>query len=70
MGVLRSEDGVRALARMAGSRSNSIIRAGFSTGAELDSLRFCFETVRCDTLAAGAELVVHRMAGFGRCPAC
>jgi len=37
---------------------------------EIDSLRFCFEAACRDTLAAGAELVIHRIAGRGRCPEC
>jgi len=46
------------------------MEVGDLAGVEVDALRFCFEAARRDTLAAGAELVIHRIAGRGRCPAC
>lgn len=35
-----------------------------------DSLRFCFEVCAKDTVLEGAELLLEKVAGVGRCRAC
>jgi len=54
----------------AGAVTSVELEVGELAGVELDSLRFCFETARRDTLAAEAELVIDSVAGLGRCPSC
>ena len=46
------------------------IEVGRLAGVEIDALEFCFEVARRDTLAAGAELVIHDIPGVGHCPDC
>ena len=46
------------------------VEVGTLAGIEVDSLRFCFEIARRDTLAHGAELVIHEIPGRGRCVEC
>ena len=46
------------------------VEIGRLAGVELESLTFCFEAARRDTLAAGAELVIHDLPGRGRCRGC
>lgn len=60
----------RARGARAGAVTAVELEVGELAGVEIDSLRFCFEAARRDTLAAGAELIIHRIAGLGRCPAC
>ncbi len=50
---------------------NSIeLEVGQLAGIELDSLHFCFGVACKNTMAAGAELVVHSIAGKGYCSEC
>jgi len=50
---------------------NSIeLEVGDLAGVEVDSLMFCFETARRNTMAAEGELVVQSVPGRGRCPRC
>lgn len=50
---------------------NSIeLEIGQLAGIEIDSLKFCFEVARKDTMAADAELIIHEIPGLGYCPHC
>jgi len=50
---------------------NSIeLEIGQLAGIELESLKFCFEVARRDTMADGAELVIRDIPGLGHCPRC
>ena len=59
-------------ARSAGATViNSVeIEVGALAGVEVDSLEFCFEVARKDTLAANASLVIHEIPGLGHCSDC
>jgi hydrogenase nickel incorporation protein HypA/HybF len=46
------------------------LRLGEMSGVETDSLEFCFESLVKDTIAAGAELVLHHIPLRGRCQKC
>lgn len=63
---------VEEQARAADARViNSIeLEIGQLAGIELDSLNFCFEAARRDTLAESAELVIRDIPGRGHCPEC
>ena len=65
-------DVVEEQARLGGAKViNTIeIEVGELAGVEIPSLEFCFEAARKNTLAAGAELVIHVIPGRGDCPAC
>jgi hydrogenase nickel incorporation protein HypA/HybF len=43
---------------------------GTLAGVEIESLRFCFEAARAETVAAHAELRIEVIEGRGRCAAC
>jgi hydrogenase nickel incorporation protein HypA/HybF len=50
---------------------NSIeLEVGELAGIEVDSLMFCFEAARRQTLAADGELVIRSVPGRGRCLRC
>ncbi len=68
-GILRiAEDEARAAeARVI----NSIeLEIGQLAGIEIESLNFCFDVARRDTMAAEAALVIHDIPGLGFCPTC
>ncbi len=46
------------------------VRVGRLSHLAPESLRFCFEVLKRDTLAAGADLVIHQIPLCQRCPAC
>ena len=47
------------------------IEVGELAGVEIHALEFCFETARSmSTLTRGAALVIHPVAGTGRCETC
>ncbi len=46
------------------------VRVGRATGVEPEALRFAFDCSREGTPAAGAELVIERVAVGGCCSAC
>lgn len=46
------------------------LEVGRLSGVEPDALRFCFEAIRRDTLAADAKLVLTVVPGLARCRAC
>jgi len=46
------------------------LRVGSATGVDSESLRFAFECSRAGTPAAGAELVIERVAVGGSCRSC
>ncbi len=47
-----------------------ILEIGELAAVEVDALRFCLDVVLQDTPAAGAAVVVERVAGAGWCPVC
>jgi len=50
---------------------NSItVELGQLAGVEKQSLAFCFETARRDTLAADGQLIIEEIPGRGHCPVC
>ena len=63
---------VEEQARQAEARViNSIeLEVGHLAGIELDSLLFCFESAKQDSMARTAKLVVDEIPGEGRCPEC
>ena len=46
------------------------ISVGRFTHVVPDSLRFCFDLIKADTVAAGAELEIVSVPLAARCPAC
>ncbi len=46
------------------------IEVGALAGVEIPSLEFCFSAAKAETMAAGAELVVHEIPGRGWCEGC
>lgn len=66
-------DIAREQAMQAGAvRVNRVeIEVGELAGVLTESLAFCWDSVRREEpLLATAELVIHTVAGAGRCPAC
>ncbi|MFI5335736.1 MAG: hydrogenase maturation nickel metallochaperone HypA [Opitutales bacterium] len=47
-----------------------VLRIGVLSGVEPDSLRFAFEAVTRDTIAAGAELAIESVPARAYCAAC
>lgn len=46
------------------------LQVGMLGHAEPEALRFCFDAVTRDTVAAGAALEIHLVAGAGWCTRC
>jgi hydrogenase nickel incorporation protein HypA/HybF len=67
---------ILAIAQQQGQEAGAVtinrieIEVGALAGVEIPSLEFCFGVARTETLAAGAELVVHEIPGRGWCPVC
>ncbi len=50
--------------------SKVVIALGEAAAVDAESLRFCFPITAADTIAAGAELVIDRIALKASCEAC
>jgi hydrogenase nickel incorporation protein HypA/HybF len=50
------------------SRINVVV--GNRSGVSADSLRFCFDALKEDTIAGSAELVIEETTATARCTAC
>ncbi|WP_019819100.1 hydrogenase maturation nickel metallochaperone HypA/HybF [Saccharomonospora saliphila] len=63
---------VRAVVEHTGGDRVLVVRLeiGALSGVEVDSVRFCFDAVTRGTPLDGAELVVDRPEGRGRCRPC
>lgn len=46
------------------------VEVGTLAGIEIPSLEFCFQAARTQIVGEQAELVIRRVEGRGRCPAC
>lgn len=46
------------------------IVVGNLAGIVTDSLRFCFDAIKKDTMAEGAELLIEEVVATARCPEC
>jgi hydrogenase nickel incorporation protein HypA/HybF len=47
-----------------------VVEVGAAAAVEPEALNFCFGIVAADTVAAGADLVIERIALRGACRAC
>jgi hydrogenase nickel incorporation protein HypA/HybF len=73
VGIMESAlDAVRreAAAHGATSVTRIVLRIGAISGVEPDALRFAFEAVSPDTLAAGARLEIETIPARAHCGAC
>jgi hydrogenase nickel incorporation protein HypA/HybF len=63
---------VREEARSQGSARvhTVVLEVGRLAGVEVDALRFAFDAVAADTVAAGAVLEIEEPGGLGWCPPC
>ena len=63
---------VEEQARAAGAQViNTIeVEIGELAGVEVEALEFCFTVARKNTRAHRAKLVIHHIAGLGRCSQC
>ena len=63
---------VEEQARAAGAQViNTIeVEIGELAGVEVEALEFCFTVARKNTRAHRAKLVIHHIAGLGRCSGC
>ena len=50
--------------------NNIELEIGELAGIELESLQFCYEVAKKNSLARTAELIVHSIPGRGHCPGC
>ena len=46
------------------------IEVGALAGIEIPALEFCFEAIRTQVVGEQAQLIVHKIPGLGKCPAC
>ena len=47
-----------------------VLRIGVLSGVEPDALRFAFDAIAPQTIAAGATLEIERVSATAHCPAC